>query len=270
MWNDVLKKIDPINTPKQAIERWSGESSTLALVSNGINLVYRFQKDNKNYYLRMTHATLRPEKELLAAINYQRHLFDNDVPVCEALISSNGLWAEQIIQGSEIFLAHVCREVPGKPITFDFNDSVLYENWGKCLAQLHKAAKNYHPKYHCYTNWEKSLSELKVYSKNESKEVQLVLDEISDYYKTRPSFFNNYGLTHGDHREGNVLTDGKLIHIIDFDLPSFNWFMEDIARPFFDSIIWDKPAWSEKLSVQLAANVTCSLPKEQTSRRCRR
>ncbi len=251
MWNDALKRIDPINTPKQAIERWSGDSSTISLISNGINLVYRFKKDSTNYYLRMTHADLRPKKELLAAISYQRHLFDNDVPVCEALISSNGLWAEEIIQDDEIFLAHVCREVPGKPITFDFNNHKLYENWGACLAKLHKAAQSYNPKQHRYTNWEESLTELKGYSKNESKEVQLVLGEINEFYETRASFSNNYGLTHGDHREGNVLTDGKLIHIIDFDLPSFNWFMEDIARPFFDSIIWDKPVWSEKLSAYL-------------------
>lgn len=136
MWNDALKKIDPINTPKKAIDRWLGKSDTFSLISDGINLVYRFKKENENYYLRMTHSDLRPKKELLAAISYQRHLSNNDVPVCEVLISSNGLWAEEIIQDGEIFLAHVCKEVPGKPIDFDYKDHTLYENWGKCLAKL--------------------------------------------------------------------------------------------------------------------------------------
>lgn len=40
MWNEVLKKIDPINTPKQAVELWSGDSDSVILVSDGINLVY--------------------------------------------------------------------------------------------------------------------------------------------------------------------------------------------------------------------------------------
>ena len=28
MWNEVLKKIDPLNTPKQAVELWSGDSDS--------------------------------------------------------------------------------------------------------------------------------------------------------------------------------------------------------------------------------------------------
>ncbi|EHL31407.1 TPA: phosphotransferase [Legionella pneumophila] len=247
MWNEVLKKIDPINTPKQAVELWSGDSNSVILVSDGINLVYQFQRGREKYYLRMTHAALREEKKLLAAISYQRHLFDNDVPVCEPLLSKNSLWSEQIIQGKEVFLAHVCREVPGKPITFNYKDIELYKTWGEALGKLHKAAQTYQPQHHSYTNWQQSLDELSCSAQNESEELQSILEEITQYYKVRSSSLNNYGLTHGDHREGNVLTDGKEIHIIDFDLPSFNWFMEDVARPFFHSIIWEETNWSDKL-----------------------
>ena len=251
MWNEVLKKIDPINTPKQAVERWSGNANSIILVSEGINLVYRFQRGQEQYYLRMTHADLRHENELLAAISYQRHLFDNHVPVCEPLHSTNGLWSEKIVQGKEVFLAHVCREVPGTPITFQYKNSDLYTKWGETLGKLHKAAQSYQPQHHSYTNWQESLNELIDYAQNESDELQSALEELIQYYKVRAISSNNYGLTHGDHREGNVLTDGKNIHIIDFDLPSFNWFMEDVARPFFHSIIWEEKNWTDKLEPYL-------------------
>jgi Ser/Thr protein kinase RdoA (MazF antagonist) len=247
MWNEVLKKIDPINTPKQAVERWSGDVNSIIIVSEGINLVYRFQRRYENCYLRMTHASLRSEEELLAAISYQRHLFDNNAPVCEPLLSKNYLWSESIIQGKEVFLAHVCREVPGVPITFNYKNNELYKTWGVALGKLHKAAQSYQPQHHSYTSWQQSLDELTCSAQNESEELQATLEEVIEYYKVRTSSFNNYGLTHGDHREGNVLTDGKKIHIIDFDLPSLNWFMEDIARPFFHSIIWEDKNWCSKL-----------------------
>lgn len=251
MWNDVLRKIDPVCTPVQAVERWAGDSDSVILVSEGINLVYRFQRDNKKYYLRMTHANLRDKAELLAAISYQRHLFEHDVPVCEPLLSKNGNWSESIVQGDEVFLAHVCREVPGEPIRFNYQDGGLYKKWGEALGKLHKAAQTYQPKGHNYTSWQQSLDELGDYAKNESRELQSILEEIIQYYKVRESSSTNYGLTHGDHREGNVLTDGKNIHIIDFDLPCFNWFMEDFARPFFHSIIWEETNWDDKLEPYL-------------------
>jgi Ser/Thr protein kinase RdoA (MazF antagonist) len=55
-------------------------------------------------------------------------------------------------------------------------------------------------------------------------------------------------LTHDDHRKGNVLSDGHTIHIIDFDLPSTNWFMEDLARPFFNSIVHNEMNWQDKIN----------------------
>lgn len=251
MWNEVLKKIDPINTPKQAVAAFAGDPDSIVLISEGINLVYRFQQGAEKYYLRMTHAKLRKEKELLAAIHYQRHLFDHQVPVCEPLLSKNGLWSEKIIQGKEIFLAQVCREVPGVPIRFDDKSLTLYQKWGEALGKLHKAAQSYSPGAHCYTNWQQSLDELSALAQNESEALQVIFTRLSQYFKLRSSSGNNYGLTHGDHREGNVLTHGKEIHFIDFDLPSYNWFLEDVVRPFFHSIIWEEKDWLDKLAPYL-------------------
>src|SRR4051794_30249848 len=119
MWNEVLKRIDKVETPKNAVKQWGGAAASIHLVNEGINLVYSFEQNRQVDYLRLTHATLRSEDELQAAIAYQRHLFEYSVPICEPILSLNGLWVEHIQQGSELFLAHVCREVPGQPIHFD-------------------------------------------------------------------------------------------------------------------------------------------------------
>lgn len=248
MWNEVLKQIDA-HTSSQATQLWDGGTPTL--VSAGINLVYRFERENTGYYLRLTHKKLRSEAELLAAIDYQHHLFKHQVPVCEPVPSCNELWVEAIQQSEHTFLAHVCKEVPGTPIQFNEEDRQVYRHWGQALGQLHRAAQSYDAKHHQFTDWNSSLEELHEYAIHEAKALQACLAEVDQFLKTRKQTPSNYGITHGDHREGNVLSHMGKAHFIDFDLPSMNWFMEDFARPFFHSIIFDETDWKIQFPLYL-------------------
>ena len=261
MWNTVLKRIDNTQTPPDAAQRWGASNHSLRLISEGINLVYRFERADQGYYLRLTHASLRSSDELQAALAYQRHLFSTGALVCEPIISQNALWVETIQQGEDVFLAHVCREVPGVPMHFDYNDLSLYEQWGITLGKLHNAALSYSTANHHYTNWKQSLEELHGYAKHESTALQKTLRDVTEFFNNRTQTPSNYGLTHGDHREGNVLCDGHQIHIIDFDLPSMNWLMEDVARPFFDSIINDTQNWQDKITPYLKGYLSV-MPKD--------
>lgn len=246
MWNDVLKKIDVDKTPHALIERWVAKPKNITLVSEGVNLVYRFEVSGQGFYARITHAALRNEIELQAALAYQRHLFEHKVAVCEPVISANQRWVESFNQDDEVFLLHVCREVPGEPIHYNYNDT-LYRHWGAVLGRLHHAAKTFDAGDYVYTSWHMSLDELHEYAPEESEALQSVLSEVTRFFRERAQTSENFGLTHGDHREGNVLTDGQQVHIIDFDLPSNNWFMEDVARPFFHPIVHNEKSWVSKV-----------------------
>lgn len=247
MWDQVLKRIDIHKTPLIAAQRWGKQVNTVHLVNEGVNLVYYFEHQKHRYYLRITHSTLRPEKKLLAAILYQNHLFQHQVPICEPICSENGEWIEAIQQGEDCFLAHVCKEVPGKPIDFERQDNLLYRRWGKTLGQLHLAALHYSIGDFKYASWEASLDELNGYIEREKKAVQTTLNQVAQFMKARPITSINFGLTHGDHREGNVITDDTALHIIDFDLPCHNWFTEDVFRPFFDSVVNNDPRYKGKI-----------------------
>lgn len=261
MWNEKLNNIDQHKTPILAASLWCKNVNKVKLVSKGINLVYSFMKVDCKYYLRLTHADLRLKKELEAAIAYQKHLFEHEAPICKPIKSLNNLWFESIWQGEEEFIAHVCKEVPGQPITFEYNNLNLYATWGVALGKLHKAALLYNCKKYNYTSWEESITEMEGYAKNEENAVKDSLRNVSQFLKNRKKTSVNYGLTHGDHREGNVLTDGRQIHIIDFDLPSHNWFTEDVFRPFFDSIINDKLSFLDKINPYLDGYLSI-MPKD--------
>lgn len=246
MWDDILSGIDNQTTPQKAVAAWGGALDSIRLINTGINLVYSFSIHNQTCFLRLTHEKLRPMQALQAALQYQQHLQNAHVPVCPLILSSNKTFIESVLQDSHVFLAHVCAKVPGAAITFD-NAEALYFSWGKALGQLHAAARDYHPGSHRYGRWEDDGEELTEYAQNEPPAIQAVLQDVLAHFIHYPQTRQNYGLIHGDHRKGNVLTDGRLVSFIDFDLPRYCWFMDDVSRPFFSSIVWKEQNWQDKL-----------------------
>lgn len=247
MWDRILSNIDQSMTPQKAVLLWEGDVNTLELVSSGINLVYRFSRNNQVCYLRLTHSQLRSLSELEAAIAFQMYLQEKAIPLCPLVFSSNDCIIESIQQDDDMWLAHVVAGVPGEPMHFNY-DKTCYKRWGSKLGLLHLASKNYPADQHHYGRWENDIAELKDYAKTENKIIQHALATVLDYFKIYPQTIHNYGLIHGDHRKGNVLTNGKNIYFIDFDLPRFCWFMDDISRPFFSSIMKEEQNWQDKLS----------------------
>ena len=238
VWEKTLKKITD-KTAYDAASLWVNKPMSLSLINNQINCVYRFEENNQGYYLRITHGEIRSPRELHAAIDFQHHLIINKAPVCEPKVSKMGRFLETVNQDGLDFLAHVCLEVPGQVMSFDHTEKDAYLAWGKSLALLHRASQTYEPKEHRFLTWKDLWGETSDYVKKEGQDIQDVYRRVDSWFHTHICTTSNFGLTHGDHRPGNVLYDGIQIHIIDFDEPVYHWYMADIAKPFLD--LCDKP-----------------------------
>ncbi|MBN2689194.1 MAG: phosphotransferase [Gammaproteobacteria bacterium] len=228
----ILKKLDHLKTPQKAIAFWEGDVNSLKLVNDAINVVYRFEANNKGYYLRITHPNIRSKNELNSAIAYQNHLFSCGAPVCHPIESISKDFIVEIEQNDMLFFAHVCNEVPGKTISVRNNDIGAHQAWGKSLAELHCASLSYQPdkKYH-YLSWQDLWQEIAVNVKCENVELRNAYYETNEWLQTQDASAN-FGLTHGDHRGANALYDGKRVNIIDFDEPVYHWLTSDIACAF--------------------------------------
>lgn len=233
MWESTLKKLSD-NTALKAAQLWAENPINLRLINNQINCVYRFEFKNKGYYLRLTHENIRSFAELEAAIRFQQHLFNNNAPVCPTVPSKGGRCIELVEQDGLSFYSHVCGEVPGKHIDFSNQNKELYLSWGRALAQLHKASKSFDPENHQYLSWSDLWGDTGKLIDNEPEEIKEVYEKISQFFNAFEANTENFGLTHGDHRPGNVLYHADKVSIIDFDEPVFHWFMADIVKPFLD------------------------------------
>ncbi|NKB47161.1 MAG: phosphotransferase [Legionellales bacterium] len=248
MWDEVLNQINQDVTPQKAITYWHGNKDSIELISSGINLVYRFLQGQQTCYLRLTHADLRPLAELKAALIFQQHLQLHNVPVCRLLASDNAGLIESVEQDEHTFLAHVVAEVPGTSMHFNYERQALYQHWGKVLGMFHLASQSFTGAKHHYGRWENDIAEFDGYAKLENTVIKNELVMVLTYLKSYPQTNSNYGLIHGDHRKGNVLCDSRQVHFIDFDLPRHGWFMDDISRPFFSSIMHNHQNWQDKLA----------------------
>ena len=260
MQNEIFIEIDDKKL-RRAIRKWGDLATSIKLISNVNNLIYRFEHKGQGYYLRIINVKVHSEQELQAAISYQRYLFENGASVCEPVVSNNKLWIEYISQNDNLFLAHVCREVPGKHMNFNFTDFILYKNLGKTLGQLHKLSIDYNKDKQIYPCWEKFIEKLLNYAQHESQELQICLTNLIQFMHNRSRTSLNYGLTHGDFREGNIVTDGNKIHIIDFDLIRMDWFTNDLVRPFYPAIINNDIKWQDKIVPYLDGYLSV-MPKE--------
>ncbi|MCW8418339.1 phosphotransferase [Fluoribacter dumoffii] len=247
VWADTLKKISD-ETAFQAALQWVENPKHLHLINNQINCVYRFESEGKGFYLRMTHEKIRKPQELLAAIDFQQHLHLNDAPVCQVLSSKNGSYIETVRQDNFDFLTQVCAEVPGTIMHFSYQDKNTYFLWGQALARLHRAAGTYQANRHHFRSWSDLWHETASYLDDEEQEIRDLFHTLDQRFKCLTVNESNFGLTHGDHRPGNVLFDGRQIHFIDFDEPVYHWFIADIAKPYLDLCSIPFNVWSEKFT----------------------
>jgi Ser/Thr protein kinase RdoA (MazF antagonist) len=247
MWNQTLKKIDHTITPFIAARYWGADDNSVKLVSDGINLVYRFEVNGAGKYLRVTHQKIRPQSDLAAAIDFQLFLCSHGSPICQPIPSNSGRYIEEVDQGDLKFLVHATNEVPGQVINLERTERSMYEAWGKSLAQIHLAASKYQPApQHKYMTWQKLWKETAGYLINEDDDLKSAFQLIKNRFNELSANDGNFGLTHGDHRTGNVLYDGHEIHIIDFDEPVYHWYLADIAKPFLELPNTPFVEWQEK------------------------
>lgn len=225
---------------------WPGDVRGLQKIHNNI---FRFYYKNQHCYLRLTSAD-SSHTQVDFILDFQQHLYASNIPVPGLIPSIRGKFVEKIESAKARCFAHVCTEVPGKVMSYEYSRPYIFFVWGQSLARMHQAGLHFNSKK--ITNFpsldEKFLKLGDIFSwENECNQIITEYEEIKKFLLSYSKAQNNYGLMHGDHQLHNVITNGKKVSFIDFDNASNSWISDDISRPFFIEIVRQNESWRDKL-----------------------
>lgn len=236
-WFRVRDSFDHSRVPPLVQVRWDGDPQTVQFISADYNIVFRFERAGRGYYLRICHEILHPLPEARQVMHFLRYLAGSGVPVGEPIPAASGEFIEILADG---FFASAQREAPGELMEAHAHDIAVYESWGRSLGKLHAASRNYQPNKNIdyeFPTVQRFWKNIAPTIENASPQLQNVYAELSDWMQNLPK--HDYGLIHGDYRPGNVVWDGTTARAIDFDEPNFHWYIADICRALLE--LWDKP-----------------------------
>ncbi len=236
-WFRARDSFDHSRVPPLVQQRWGGDPQAVQFISADYNIVFRFERGGRGYYLRICHEVLHPLPEARQVMHFLRYLAGCGVPVGEPIPAASGEFIEVLADG---FFASAQREAPGALMEAHAHDIAVYEAWGRSLGKLHAASRNYQRDKNIdyeFPTVQRFWKNIAPTIENASPQLQNVYAELSDWMQNLPKC--DYGLIHGDYRPGNVIWDGTTARTIDFDEPNFHWYIADICRALLE--LWDKP-----------------------------
>lgn len=164
-------------------------------------------------------------------LHYALHLRQNGITVPAYILSINKHMIESIPTDSGLYLAYAWPKAPGKPLADPHPRHLeqYYRNWAALLAACHNAAGTYRsdllPDWHA--EWQSCYNDL---PDNEMKDCFEVLKGELD---RRERNILNFGAIHNDAHPRNILQNGQVLTLIDFDRCCYHYFVQDIANAIY-------------------------------------
>ncbi|WP_026476261.1 phosphotransferase enzyme family protein [Alkaliphilus transvaalensis] len=226
----------------QAARRFGLKEQGLELLGKFENYVYEGEKDGNRYILRLVHSSHREENMILGELDWLRFLSEQGIKVAKPNPSINGNLVEIISVEKGYFLVSLFDKAPGKIVDptnkLEWN-GYLFEKWGRTIAEIHRATKEYQVPNDRIKRpaWdEDDLLDLEKYIGNEEEKIINIAKQLVDYLNSLPRDKDSYGLIHTDIHFGNFFVDGGEITVFDFDDCSYQWYISDIAIALYYSV----------------------------------
>jgi Ser/Thr protein kinase RdoA (MazF antagonist) len=220
----------------QFVALWGGELDTLVLANTGVHQVYRFECNGRVYYLRLCDWP-----KWTVAIEYLHFLHQRGAPVCAPVASHAGRYTEELYFNKIQYQAVVVKAVPGERLGSGVPSLAAANAWGRALAQLHQTGQQFRPSAPLYSHDGVWNGEVMANAKASGGMLWQEWQTIDRFLQRLPRHADGHcwGWTHQDMRPGNVFYDGSQAWIIDFDEPTEQWFISDIARAMLEYL--DRP-----------------------------
>lgn len=205
----------------------------LTLIGGFENFIYGFQKDQKAYVLRISHADHRSYEQTQAELDFVNYLADHAAHVSIPIRSIHGNLVEKIPIEDTYFMASAYVKAEGRRAKTEEMDESFLFTYGKSLGVLHRLSKTYKPDR--FIPKRIAWDEETLYVKSGSflsDEDQIIYQKFIELIQRINTFDKNidtYGLIHTDFHLGNFFVDEGKFTVFDFDDCAYMWFVADIA-----------------------------------------
>lgn len=235
---DDLERDTLPDVVREAAIRWGlpgEEIDAIRYVRSSANHLFRFMRAGRNCYLRLAHASERPEPAIAAELDFVEHAAGAGCAVARPVPSVQGRLIEYVSAHGQRYHAVVFEGLDGRELELEDLDEAGDRAWGRALALVHAASQTF-PPHPARPSWRKTLrAALRSLPKDETTVAQ-VLTAGLHWLDTLTIPDGDYGLLHGDFELDNLLWDDGQVQAIDFDDACYAWYAVDIAIALLD--VW--------------------------------
>jgi len=216
-------------------EMFGAEVDTLRLLGGYFDNVYAYEREGKQFVLKMLPLTPERVGVLRAQLEFVHYLADHAVRVSKPVPSSQGHLVEIIETDETVFGVTSFEMVRGRHIDVECPrewNARLFHEWGRIAGRIHALTKRYEPA--CDTarapDWQHQfrLMARRCRDNGDTEPLQKS-QQLCQTLQGLPSSAECYGLIHCDLQPGNFLVNDAEVTVIDFDECAYHWFVNDIA-----------------------------------------
>ncbi|MFN8443519.1 MAG: phosphotransferase [Caldilineaceae bacterium] len=209
------------------LDRWEHDPGHAKFGRASANFVFFFKKAGRDCVLRFNHASERSAEVIQSEIDYVNTLAANGLRVARPLRSIAGKSVESIATDQGVFHTVVFEVLPGKQLELEEMTPDQLVRWGKILGEFHNAAAGYHQAGR--PTWQDQLKWITEVLPAEETAAHQDATRLANELSKLVSSEQNFGLIHGDFELDNLIWEGEVPGIIDFDDCAWNWLVADIA-----------------------------------------
>ena len=214
------------------LDHWPHDPGSAIVLRASSNFILRYTCQGQPRILRLTPAEQRTPPMLQAELDFLLHLAGKGQPVNRPLPSLHGNWVESGLTSLGLLHAVSLEYLEGEELEFDTLTPEQFTRWGQALGELHNAADGMDAPARPDAEGllQDALARLPAVETAARRAGQILQARLANL-PIRPEI---YGLIHYDFELDNLLWQGGVPQIIDFDDCAWHWLVADVAYALRD------------------------------------
>ena len=221
---------------QEAVGRWRADAGTVRHVRSSANHIFRFERAGAPHYLRLSPASERTPVRLIAELNFVGTVGAAGVPVALPVPSNESQRIEVVDAKGERYYAVVFAALQGQAWLEPHElTAAMYRTWGETLGRIHSISQTYVPVGPRLPSWRERLADAQHWLAEEPA-IRAELEQATAWLDRLARPEGSYGLIHGDPELDNLVWDGVVFQVMDFDDAHYHFYAYDVALALAD--VW--------------------------------